>query len=156
MRISAKAEYACAAMLDLAASYGEPHPVRIKAIAEAHGISQRFLVQILLQLKNAGLVASVRGASGGYQLARPPEQISLLAIIHAIENRSQEEVVPPALAGSKIIRSPVVEVLLDVWQEVHAQEQRILEAMNLAELRRRTREVAERRASLDNALSYQI
>ena len=77
MRISAKAEYACVAMLELAANYGEPQPVRIKAIADAQGIPQRFLVQILLQLKTAGLVASVRGASGGYQLARPPETISL-------------------------------------------------------------------------------
>ena len=59
MRISAKAEYACAAMLELAASYGEPQPVRIKAIADAQGISARFLVQILLQLKTAGLVASL-------------------------------------------------------------------------------------------------
>jgi Rrf2 family protein len=145
MRISAKAEYACAAMLDLAASYHEPHPVRIKAIAEAHGISQRFLVQILLLLKNAGLVASVRGAAGGYQLARPPEQISLSAIISAIEGRTQE-VVPWALNEAR--RSRVVEVLLNVWQQVQAEEQRILERLTLAELLRRTQE--------RNALSYQI
>ena len=70
MRISAKAEYACVAMLELAANYAEPQPVRIKTIAEAQGIPPYFLVQILLQLKTAGLVVSVRGASGGYQLAR--------------------------------------------------------------------------------------
>ena len=73
MRISAKAEYACVAMLELAANYADAQPVRIKAIADAQGIPQRFLVQILLQLKTAGLVASVRGAAGGYQLAKPPE-----------------------------------------------------------------------------------
>ena len=78
MRISAKAEYACAAMLELAASYGEPQPMRIKAIADAQDISARFLVQILLQLKTAGLVASVRGAAGGYQLARSPEAIGIV------------------------------------------------------------------------------
>ncbi len=60
MRISAKAEYACIAMIELATSHGEPQPVRIKAIADNHGIPQRFLVQILLQLKGAGLVVSVR------------------------------------------------------------------------------------------------
>jgi len=65
MRISAKAEYACLAMLELAANYAEPQPLRVKAIADAHQIPQRFLLQILLQLKAAGLVASIRGAAGG-------------------------------------------------------------------------------------------
>ena len=51
MRVSAKAEYACVAMLELAANRAESQPVRIKAIADAHGIPLRFLVQILLQLK---------------------------------------------------------------------------------------------------------
>ena len=49
MRLSAKAQYACVAMLDLACSHGDPNPVHLKDIAEKHGISQRFLVQILLQ-----------------------------------------------------------------------------------------------------------
>src|SRR3954469_11146642 len=88
MRVSAKAEYACVAMLELAINYREPQPLRIKAIADAQGIPQRFLVQILLQLKTAGLVVSVRGASGGYQLARPPENISLAQVVHAIDARS--------------------------------------------------------------------
>src|SRR6267142_952672 len=88
MRVSAKAEYACIAMLELAATYAEPQPVRLKDIADAHGIPQRFLVQILLQLKTAGLVASVRGAAGGYQLARTPDSISLADIINAIDDRA--------------------------------------------------------------------
>src|SRR5689334_16353604 len=85
MRVSAKAEYACIAMLELAANFGEPQPVRVKVIADAHGIPLRFLVQILLQLKTAGLVASVRGAAGGYQLARTPREITLIDIIGAID-----------------------------------------------------------------------
>src|SRR4051812_21890208 len=88
MRISAKAEYACVAMLELAASYDDPQPVRVKSIADAQGIPQRFLVQILLQLKTAGLVASVRGAAGGYQLAKAPDHISLADVINAIDDRS--------------------------------------------------------------------
>src|ERR671923_1595541 len=88
MRVSAKAEYACVAMLELAANYRQPQPVRIKAIADAQGIPPRFLVQILLQLKTAGLVASVRGAAGGYQLAKPPERITLADIINAIDDRT--------------------------------------------------------------------
>ena len=144
MRISAKAEYACAAMMELAGSHGEPQPLRVKSIAEAQGISARFLVQILLQLKTAGLVASVRGASGGYQLARPPENISLADIIHAIDERS----LMPSSALSGIARTSVIEVLLGVWRDIQREEQRQLERWSLAELLRRTQD--------SNALNYQI
>jgi Rrf2 family protein len=85
MRISAKAEYACVAMLELARNYNEAQPLRIKAIADSQGIPPRFLVQILLQLKAAGLVVSARGAAGGYQLSRPPTNITLAEVIKAIE-----------------------------------------------------------------------
>ena len=70
MNISAKTEYACVAVLELALNYGSGQPLQVRRIAEAHGIPSRFLVQILLQLKAAGLVSSTRGASGGYQLLR--------------------------------------------------------------------------------------
>ncbi len=62
MKLSAKTEYACLAVLELAARYGTGEPVRIRTIADEHGIPSRFLVQILLQLKGAGFVASTRGA----------------------------------------------------------------------------------------------
>ena len=63
MRVSAKAQYACIAMLELASNYQEPQLLQVKSIAESHGISPRFLVQILLQLKVHGLVRSLRGAA---------------------------------------------------------------------------------------------
>ncbi|MFO0879233.1 MAG: Rrf2 family transcriptional regulator [Gemmataceae bacterium] len=144
MRISAKAEYACAAMLELAGSYSDPQPVRIKAIADAQGISARFLVQILLQLKTAGLVASIRGASGGYQLARAPEAITLASIITAIDDRT----LAPRSALSTMSRTPAIEVLLSVWNEVQHLEQKMLEKLTLAELLRRSQ--------IGNDLSYQI
>ncbi len=144
MRISAKAEYACVAMLELAANFAEPQPLPIKAIAEAQDVPQNFLVQILLQLKTAGLVVSVRGASGGYQLARPPQAITLADIINAIDERATA----PRSALTKGHRSPAVGVLLGIWQEVQAEEQRALQRISLAELVRRIQE--------DHALSYQI
>jgi Rrf2 family protein len=144
MRISAKAEYACVAMLELAANYAEPQPLRIKAIAEAQGIPPRFLVQILLQLKTAGLVVSVRGASGGYQLARPPQEITLAAVINAIDDRAAA----PRSALSAARRSPAVGVLLAIWQDVQAEEQRALQRITLAELVLRIQQ--------DHAMSYQI
>lgn len=142
MRVSAKAEYACIAMLELAISHQEPQPVRLKAIAEAHGIPQRFLVQILLQLKSAGLVASTRGAAGGYQLGRPPEDISLADVIGAID---REPARPHPVGAS---HSPAVQAVRAAWQDVQAAEQRLLRALTLAELARRVRH--------SDALSYQI
>ena len=85
MKISAKTEYACVAMLELALQYKSGEPVRIRKIGERHHVPPRFLVQILLQLKGAGLVASVRGAAGGYQLLKPPEEISLGQIMDVID-----------------------------------------------------------------------
>src|SRR6184192_3344640 len=87
---SAKAEYACIAMLELAARHGA-QPVRLKQIAEGHRIPQRFLVQILLQLKGSGLVVSARGASGGYLLARPPDTITLADVLNVIDRNDRPE-----------------------------------------------------------------
>jgi Rrf2 family protein len=123
------------AMLDLAAHHESPQPVRLKGIAEANSIPQRFLVQILLQLKGAGLVVSIRGASGGYQLARPPGEISLAEIINAIDRHSAPPPPPlahPASAPAQAIRA--------VWEEVQAEEQRILEQTTLTEMLDRTRQ----------------
>ena len=85
MLFSAKAEYACVAMLELAARYADPRPVRLADVADKHGISDRFLVQILLQLKQAGLVESTRGASGGYTLSRNPSDISLYDVLRVVD-----------------------------------------------------------------------
>jgi Rrf2 family protein len=141
MRVSAKAEYACIAMLELAASYGEPQPVRIKTIADNHRIPQRFLVQILLQLKGAGLVASIRGASGGYQLARRPDQISLADVINTIDRQ------PRAKGTNHGALMPVAEALRSIWAEIGAEEQRMLEELSLADMNRRTQQTG---------ISYQI
>ena len=88
MNISAKTEYACIAILELARRYSDNLPVRIKDISERHGIPNRFLVQILLQLKGAGLVISIRGASGGYRLAHPPKLISLGQVMAIVDGHS--------------------------------------------------------------------
>src|SRR5437763_14626229 len=145
MRVSHKARYACIAMLELAASYGDPGAlVQIKNIAETHGISQRFLVQILLQLKAHGLVRSARGAAGGYQLARPPEGISLADVIYAIDQA--EPATPSALSDLK--PSVAVQAVASVLQAVDARERQLLKETSLAELVRRTVQ--------GSILSYQI
>lgn len=88
MKLSKRGEYGLRAMIDLAAARnGEPHNgvVQIKEIAERGHIPAKFLEQILLTLKNAGLLHSKMGVGGGYYLAQPPEGISLGEIVRVLD-----------------------------------------------------------------------
>ena len=87
MRLSAKTEYAALAALALARRWNRDEPLSIRAISTTEQVPERFLVHILLQLKAAGLVTSIRGAGGGYHLSRPPREITLDDIHAAIEGR---------------------------------------------------------------------
>ena len=86
MRISAKGEYAIRALLDLAVHHGEGL-VPIQEVARRLGIPQRYLEQVLLLLKRAGLLESKRGSAGGYQLVRAPAAISVGEVLRAVEGR---------------------------------------------------------------------
>jgi Rrf2 family protein len=83
MRISAKVDYAVRAAVELAAAGGEP--IKGEAIADAQDIPLKFLENILGELKHTGIVASRRGAQGGYWLAKPAEDVSLADIVRAVE-----------------------------------------------------------------------
>jgi len=134
MKLSAKAEYACVALVELANRHQRGLPTSIKVIAEHYGISQPFLMQIFLQLKGAGLVVSIRGAGGGYQLARSPDNISLLDVIDVIDGP------PPADSGISSAETPQVIALRSVWHKVRDAERAILAATSLAEIQRRSQE----------------
>ena len=125
MKISAKAEYACLAILALARPRSDDAPVRIREIAEAHAIPERYLVQILLQLKGAGLVHSTRGALGGYRLARPPESISLGEVLWAIDGPEEPQREP---AG------PAARALAAVWKHLREAERSVLQQTTIARL----------------------
>ena len=135
MRVSAKTEYACIAMLELAAQYGSNEPVRIRKIAERHDVPPRFLVQILLQLKGAGLVASVRGAAGGYHLVKPPQEISLGQVMEVIEGSSEEN----GQVSSASPDSPAVKVLMQAWKEVSEVQRKMLDGITLTDLLERAK-----------------
>ena len=85
MNISARCEYACRAMVELSLCHRKGGILTAQVIATRRHIPEKYLVHILLQLKRAGLVHSVRGAQGGYNLAQDPEQINLLNIVEAID-----------------------------------------------------------------------
>ena len=132
MKVSAKAEYACVALVELANRRTEGAPVSLKAIAEQYGISPAFLTQIFMQLKGAGIVMSVRGASGGYQLARSPEEINLAEVIETIDGP-----VRPSSGLAGLERQPIIATLQGVWQRVTAAQHEILQEVTLANLVRR-------------------
>ena len=127
MNLTAKTEYACLAMLELAQHFASDQPVQVRRIAERHGIPPTFLVQILQELKRAGMVSSTRGAAGGYRLAQPPEEITLADVIDVIEGNGS----PTTCASAS---SPLAPVLLEVCHQLSAIRREHLQAMTLAEL----------------------
>ncbi len=127
MKLFAKTEYACIAVLELALRHGAGQPVRIREIAETHGIPARFLVQILLQLKGAGIVVSTRGAGGGYQLAKSPEKISLGEVMGIIAGDQPWQ----SAAGAN---TPTTRVLLKTWRDAAEREREHLRGISFAKL----------------------
>ncbi|MEM8944344.1 MAG: Rrf2 family transcriptional regulator [Planctomycetota bacterium] len=127
MNLNAKSEYACLAALELAQHFEEAQPMQVRRIAEGHGIPSQFLVQILQDLKRAGLVASTRGAAGGYRLTQPPQQITLADVLLAVEGKTE----PSTCASGS---SPLAPVLLEVCQELSEARRKQLAGTTLADL----------------------
>lgn len=110
-----KSDYACRAVEALALHHPDARPMRIEEIAEKESIPANYLVQILIELKSAGLIQSRRGKSGGYVLARPPRKITVGDVLRAIQGDILEV---PMLAES---RCP--EEIKHVWRRIkHAAE----------------------------------
>lgn len=128
MNVSARTEYACLALLELALHYESGRPVRVREIADAHGIPPQFLVQILLQLKAVGLVSSVRGASGGYRLVREPGKLSLGEVLSVMEGSWQGAETPSSRA------TPLSRALQQTWRRVAAVQRELLDATSFADL----------------------
>lgn len=84
MKISAKDEYACAAVLELSLNYDSDGPVRVQDIADRHGIPMKFLFQIMQILKRVGIVRSIRGTEGGYVMGRAPADVTVGDVIQAV------------------------------------------------------------------------
>lgn len=116
MRISAKGEYAILAMLDLAMHHGKGL-IPIQEIAGRQGIPQRYLEQVLLLLKRAGFLVSKRGSTGGYDLVRPPGQITVGEVLRTIEgDLTPLEVVGRGRRARQ--RNETSRELAALWQEV--------------------------------------
>jgi Rrf2 family protein len=131
VRVSAKADYALRAVIELAAA-GDG-PVKGERIAQAQEIPLKFLENILLELRHAGIVRSQRGVEGGYWLARPAEEVSLAEVIRAVEG---------PIANVRGVGPQDVEYggaagrLREVWIAVRASLRSVLEETTVADLAR--------------------
>ena len=130
MRITAKADYAVRATCELAARAGQG-PVKGDVIAAAQGIPLKFLENILGEMKKSGILASQRGAVGGYWLAKPAEEITVADVIRAVEGpladvRGQR---PEVLAFEGAAES-----LRDVWLAVRVNLRSVLERVTVADV----------------------
>jgi len=131
VRVSAKADYALRAVIELAAV--DEGPVKGERIAQAQEIPLKFLENILGDLRHAGVVRSQRGAEGGYWLARPPDEISVAEVIRAVEG---------PIANVRGFGPETVEYagsassLQQVWIAVRANLRAVLERVSIGEISR--------------------
>jgi Rrf2 family protein len=130
MRISAKAEYAVRAAVELAAATGDK-PVKAERLATAQEIPLNFLENILGELRHAGVVRSQRGAEGGFRLARPATDVTIADVIRAVDGplASIRGGPPEAVSYSGAAGS-----LPDVWIAVRASLRGVLERVTLADV----------------------
>ncbi len=140
MRISARCDYACKALLELVLHWPNKEPVKIYTISEKQDIPLRYLVQILIQLKRIGLVASVRGKKGGYILTKPPAKISLGKVIRRIGG----PLLP--LANSAAKNSSV---FVTIWDEVENAMAKVLDKITFEDILNKAK-------GLNGAIVYQI
>jgi len=134
MKRAQKSEYGLLALLELARDYGQG-PLQSAVIAGRRAIPAQYLQQILIDLRHAGLISSGGGPRGGHELARPPEEITLLEAIEALEGSTAPmECIRPGVQPGCPQRGHCV--LADVWRRVDEATQGILRQVTLAGLAR--------------------
>lgn len=129
MVISNKSEYALLALLELTTCYPKGEALQIREIAALQDIPNRYLEQLLATLRRGGLIKSIRGAKGGYVLARDPQKITILDAFSCMEGSeavdSACEPTPNTVEG---------ELIQEVWQEARQAANSVLEKYTLQDL----------------------
>ena len=136
MKLSTKSRYASRLMVNLALVY-QKGPVQLNEIAKKEEISEKYLSQIVILLRSAGLIRSIRGAKGGYLLTRSPEEITLKDIVEVMEGGLNivdclDENEPCGRTGKCITRQ--------VWEKVTKAITRTLEEISLKDLTEQVRD----------------
>ena len=130
MKLSMRSDYGTRAVIDLARHYNQG-PVQSADIAARQGIPEAYLEQLLTTLRKGGLVRSTRGPHGGHELARPPAEIRCADIIRALEGPLG---LPDVSDDGDVLAANRACGLREVWQEVVAAAQRILEGTTVQDL----------------------
>lgn len=125
--LSSKVEYALLALLELASNHGKKVPLTMSEITAKQPIPERYLEQILTNLRRAGVVQSQRGSKGGFVLVREPWQVTLLEIVTLVEGerKEKETSAPPTLERS---------LVFEVWDKANAASIEVLRSYTLQDL----------------------
>jgi len=142
MKISAKIDYACRALLELSLHWPNTSPLRINTIAKRQNIPVKFLTHILINLKQLGLVQSVRGQSGGYRLVKEPKAIKLSELVGNFDGTISQ-----GLQGEDNLSQR--HVLNSVWREI---DEVVLKAMDNINFET----ICNRKRSKDNVVMFEI
>jgi Rrf2 family iron-sulfur cluster assembly transcriptional regulator len=142
MKLSTKGRYGLRAMIDLAV-YGRGEAVPLASVAERQHISVGYLEQLMAKLKKAGLIISTRGAMGGYQLSKKPDEISVGDILRALEG-SLNAVECPGLSKEDGCQESDFCVTKYVWQKMNESITKTVDEMKLSELAEQNRRVQEK------------
>lgn len=147
MKISTKGKYGLRAMIDLA-QYSEQEAVSISSIAQRQKISESYLEQLVAKLKKAGLVVSIRGAAGGYRLARPAAGISVGDVLRALEGDVRAVIctaqTEEGCEGEELC------VTKYVWQRINESIEKTVDEMMIDQL------VAESRKAQEKAKNHDV
>jgi Rrf2 family protein len=136
MKFSSRAIYGMRAMLALARTHGQGSTF-LKDIVEREGLPGTYLEQLMVPLRKSGLVQAVRGARGGYTLARNPAEISVLSILEALEGPLN---LADCTAGAACCSNPELCALQELWNEGSQALQQLYQGISLAGLLERQRE----------------
>ena len=140
MRISAKIDYACRALLELSLHWPNHAPLQINTIAQNRQIPHKFLTQILIHLKQLGYVRSIRGKSGGYLLARAPKNINLRKVVQSFSGTGN---------GYDVRQKSDADTFTSIWQEVEEETFRAMEIITFEE-------IIKRESALHNVAMFAI
>lgn len=129
MKLPAKINYACRAVLELAIRYKGDLPIQLAVVSKAQDIPKGFLTQLFIRLRTAGIVKSARGVDGGYFLAKSPSQISIADIFRAMDGGIIE--IPKASVSGNIDPNKLI---TGIWNEISSDVVKRLEAISLESL----------------------
>ncbi len=133
MRITTQGDYGLRCMINIGKNCSTG-PVPIRKIAEEEGLPRTYVEQLLLKLRHGNLIKSVRGAKGGYILARDPESITVAQMIEILEGSVMEVICDRRVTGRIICKYNKQCALSSVWRELQVQVTKFLNGFNLAEL----------------------